>query len=67
MDQTTRDDPLLTVKDLVKRWDVDRETIYSWNRRGTGPVFIRVGTRIRYRLSDVLAYEAARASGGEPA
>lgn len=66
MDQPL-DEPSLTVKDLVKRWGIDRETIYSWNRRGTGPTFVRVGTRIRYRLSDVLAYEAARTQGGEVA
>lgn len=47
---------LLTPAELAKRWDVCRDSIYRLPAEDLP--FIRLGKRRRYRLSDVLAYEA---------
>lgn len=51
----------LTVPELAERLTVPIETIYAWNRTGKGPTYIRVGRHVRYRLSDVTAWEDSRA------
>ena len=53
----------LTVAQLCDRLQVKVDTVYQWNRRGTGPKFIRVGRHLRYRVSDVDAWEKEHESG----
>jgi predicted DNA-binding transcriptional regulator AlpA len=50
----------LSVQDLAHREDVPVQTIYTWNRDGTGPRYFRAGRHARYRLVDVLAWEESR-------
>jgi hypothetical protein len=45
---------------LAERWDTPPKTLANWRSRGTGPVFTKIGTSVRYLLSDVEAYEQAR-------
>lgn len=52
-----RDAEHLTIADLARRQRVSIGTVYAWNRDGTGPVAMRRGTWVRYRLEDVLAWE----------
>ncbi|MCX7370991.1 MAG: DNA-binding protein [Alphaproteobacteria bacterium] len=53
--------PLLSPKDLAARWGCSERLLDRQRIAGTGPAFIRVGTRhIRYPLSAVEAWEAAR-------
>ena len=35
-------------------------TLEAWRTRGGGPRYVRLGTAIRYRLSDIEAYVEAR-------
>lgn len=63
----TEADTLLSVDDLAARYGVSKSTVYQWNwarhrgrRPSAGPPLIRIGRHVRYRLSDVLAWEAAR-------
>ena len=35
---------------------VTAETLRNWRYRGDGPVFLKVGRRVRYRLSDIADY-----------
>lgn len=51
----------LTVADLAEREGVPIETCYSWNVTGKGPTYLKIGRHVRYRLSDVLAWEESRA------
>lgn len=53
-------DTFLSPQQLAKRWGgaVSSATLANWRAKKRGPSFVKVGTRIRYRLSDVLAYEA---------
>lgn len=49
-------DDLLTRKDVAKRWKRHEETVSNAHKKGLK--VIRFGqTNIRYRLSDVIAYE----------
>lgn len=49
----------LTETQLAERWAISRKTLQAWRLRGDGPRFVRIGTAIRYMLSDITAYEAA--------
>lgn len=59
-------DTLLTETDVAKHFGITTRTLQVWRKTGTGPQFLDVGRgTIRYRPSDVLAYEKRRATGGE--
>jgi len=48
----------LNQTDLSRRWKVSPRTLERWRWVGVGPVFLKVGGRILYRLEDVEAFEA---------
>lgn len=49
----------LTQRDLAGRWRVSGRTLERWRAERYGPAWIRIGGSIRYRMADVLAWEAA--------
>ncbi|WP_425475990.1 helix-turn-helix domain-containing protein [Mesorhizobium yinganensis] len=54
-------DQLLTDSDLAARWQVSSKTLR--NARVSGHLhlpYIKIGRAVRYRLSDVKAYESGR-------
>lgn len=55
----------LTPDQLVDRWSkaVGRGTLANWRAQGKGPTFTKLGSRVVYRLADVLAYEETNAAG----
>jgi excisionase family DNA binding protein len=57
---STADDRHLTVADLAEREGVPVQTVYAWNRTGTGPAYMKVGRFVRYRLRDVEQWEKSR-------
>jgi hypothetical protein len=64
-------DLLLCEKQLATRWGVSLKKIQKARYAGGGVDFIRLGRAIRYRLSDVIAFEEANrhsntSAGGEP-
>lgn len=56
--------PHLLEHELAQRWRLSVRTLQRWRRAGTGPVFLRLGRRIAYRLSDVERFEAAHLQAG---
>jgi predicted DNA-binding transcriptional regulator AlpA len=52
--------PNLSRQGLAERYGLPLETIYGWNKTRTGPRYMKVGRHVRYRLSDVLAWEKSR-------
>lgn len=52
-----RDEVLISTATLARRWDFSVRTLEGWRRRGVGPKYIRVGSLIRYSLSEVESYE----------
>jgi predicted site-specific integrase-resolvase len=59
----------LTQEQLAERWQVSEASLERWRSEGRGPVHLKVGGRVRYRLTDIEAFEraACRRSTGESA
>jgi predicted DNA-binding transcriptional regulator AlpA len=58
-------DKHLSVEDLAERERVAVETVYGWNKTGTGPPYMKIGGRLcRYSIEDVIKWE--RAQRAEP-
>jgi hypothetical protein len=55
---------VLRERDLAERWKVSPRTLQRWRAERYGPAFIRIGGSIRYRMSEVLAFEERRSCGG---
>ena len=51
----------LTGKLLGRRWGLSYRTLERWRHDRIGPVYLKIGGRIVYRLEDIEAYEAERA------
>lgn len=54
------DEPLLTERALALRWTMSVRSLQRWRATGAGPVWMRIGGCVRYRLEDVLAFEQSR-------
>jgi len=56
-----QEERLLTTEQLAERWTMDAGSIENWRQINKGPRFIKLGegssAPVRYRLSDVEAYE----------
>ena len=50
----------LSSKRLARRWGLSHRTLERWRYRRTGPPHLKIGSRVRYRLQDIEAFEAAR-------
>ena len=42
---------------LSDRWGLSQRTLERWRAIGWGPVFLKMGGRVIYRLEDIEAYE----------
>lgn len=47
----------LKPEELAKRWRITRRTLDNWEKDGRIPAPVRIGRTVRYRLSDVEAFE----------
>jgi hypothetical protein len=56
------DTTILTPDELRQRYDdrISLKTLANWRSNGGGPAFTKVGSRVFYRLSDVLEWESRR-------
>ena len=49
---------MLTTKDLAERWSVSAGSLANERATGRSAVpYVKIGERVRYRLSDILEYE----------
>lgn len=51
--------PYLTTKQLAQRWGVSTGSLANTRSMGLGIPHYKIGSRVRYALSDIEAYEAA--------
>jgi hypothetical protein len=58
---------LLTDAQLAVRWQLSRGTLANQRSQGRGPAYIKLAGRVRYRRSDIEAYEQAGFVSREPA
>ena len=55
----------LTPEQVGQRYQVSPDTLKEWRYKGTGPTFLRLGKRVRYREVDLEVWE--REGGGDAA
>lgn len=55
---------MLTAADLAERWQVPVRTLGQWRYEGRGPSYVKIGGAVRYRVSDVEAFEAEHLVAG---
>ena len=48
----------LNPSQLAQRWEISEKTLERWRKEGTGPVFIKLGALVRYRVIDIEAFES---------
>jgi hypothetical protein len=49
--------------ELAERWKVSARTLEKWRQVRRGPPYLLIGGAVRYRIEDVLAYEASSLRG----
>lgn len=52
-------DDLLTQNQLDQRWALSERTLERWRTIGEGPVYVKLGSAVRYRLTDIESFEKA--------
>lgn len=59
---TTNIEPIthLSGPELAQRWGLSAAHLANLRSEGKGCAFLKLGSAVRYRLSDVLDYEAGR-------
>jgi predicted site-specific integrase-resolvase len=43
--------------ELARRWNISARTLERWRWLGEGPVYLKLGGRVSYRLEDIEHYE----------
>ena len=59
----------LTQGQLAARWEVSESKLERWRCQGIGPVYMKLGGQVRYRLDDIEVFEerSLRSSPSQPA
>ena len=47
----------LTPLALANRWSLNPNTLSQWRWNGRGPLYLKIGRRVLYRLEDVQSFE----------
>lgn len=53
----------MTQTELAERWQISEATLERWRTESAGPLFLKLGNQVRYRLQDVEAFEEASLRG----
>ena len=53
----------MTQTELAERWRLSEATLERWRTESGGPLFLKLGNQVRYRLQDVEAFEDAALRG----
>ncbi len=49
----------MTQTELGERWRLSEATLERWRTESGGPLFLKLGNQVRYRLQDIEAFEEA--------
>lgn len=60
----TTEDYWLSRQEVASRLKLPPKTLAQWATQSRGPRFSKIGRFARYKLSDVIAWEDARTTGG---
>ncbi|BAS16600.1 hypothetical protein AHiyo8_49030 [Arthrobacter sp. Hiyo8] len=58
--QAGDDERLLSPRELADRYSIPVQTVYVWRMNNKGPRGFQVGRHVRYRHSEVLAWEQSQ-------
>jgi hypothetical protein len=58
---------LLTTEEVAELLRLSPSILNKWRLAGRGPSFVKAGSRVRYRLSDIAAFIAASTRGSTSA
>jgi predicted site-specific integrase-resolvase len=47
----------LTPASLASRWSIAPNTLKQWRWNGRGPLYVKIGGRVLYRLADIEQFE----------
>lgn len=50
-------DEYMLTADVAARFKIDQSTLRTWRKTGGGPRYVKFGRLVRYRRSDVEAWE----------
>ena len=53
----------MTQTELAERWRLSEATLERWRTESAGPLLLKLGNQVRYRLEDVEAFEEAALRG----
>jgi predicted site-specific integrase-resolvase len=56
----------LDQKDLARRWGMSPRTLERWRLIGFGPVFLKLGKKVKYRIEDIEAFERTQLRQSTP-
>ncbi len=51
---------LLNPEAVAQRWNMNTQTLSQWRWNGRGPLYLKIGRRIFYRLEDISEFEEQR-------
>lgn len=51
--ELNNNEQFLNEKELAKILNIKPETLRNWRWDGKGPIYIKLGSNVRYRMSDV--------------
>lgn len=54
----------LTQTEVARRWCLSPRTLERWRWLNQGPVFLKIGGRVAYRLIDIETFEQAQLHTG---
>ncbi|WP_372624706.1 helix-turn-helix transcriptional regulator [Falsiroseomonas sp.] len=63
MTDRDREETYLDQHQLAARWGVSPRSLERWRWQRVGPVFLKIGSKVRYRERDIAAYEQANLRG----
>lgn len=43
----------LTTADVADRWRISPRTLEGWRDKGIGPSYVKIGSRVRYRIDHI--------------
>jgi len=54
--KSLNEEQFLNEKELAELLNIKSETLRNWRWDGRGPIFIKIGSNVRYRMSDIEEY-----------
>ena len=49
-----------TEEELSKYWQIKRGTLQKWRSLGIGPIYIKIGGKVFYRVEAIVEFEKSR-------